>query len=632
MKAIRCFGILALPLVLICLLYELQQSLPVLRYIHPLARYVFLAAVVVYFINVARNYGWMEGGKRSFGLQSMGGRCLSAAAIAAIFALCFLALVISWSNGGTQDYSAIGGLLPYSDARDYFDGAERLLHDGTLTAFNERRPFNAAFLAARLWITRDNFYYAMILQAAVAATALSLACLTISKLYGRSIAFVFFAISFAFLDGCLHRTLSEPLGISLGLIALALYFSSIAETNLTRYAFATFMLTLALLTRAGAMFALPSSALFAMFFFAENWKRRAYALSATIAAIAAGWFVSFLLVRIYGTGGVLLSNFSYTIYGLSQGGRGWTQAITDFPRLTGDDAQVASFLYHKAFESILSNPLLLIVGLARTLSRSLIHFPFHLLGLLADASDGSSPSNALQRVLVALLLVPVLICGSLRLAMRRPIALDRFEMFLLFQLFGFIASLPFFYDDGGIRLTAATFPFSAATIAVILAASASLPKSRKAANFRLETGVAGILGLSFIVVSLLAPKVARIPEPASVALPVCAKDEINLRIEIGDGTAHINILDGNAESRLPNIRRADFVVSEINENKQFWDTMALPATVWLGFDYNSNASPFVVGPPGFASGPRRLVAICATPLNNGVVLYRGPGVANPPPP
>jgi len=610
-----------LPVVVIGLICALQQSSPVLRYIHPLSRYVFLAGMVVFYIDVARNGGWIESGITSFRLPSIGSRCLSATAITATFALCFLTLLISWSNGGTQDYSAIGGLLPHSDARAYFDGAERLLHDATLTAFNERRPLNAAFFAARLWMTQDNFYGALILQAVVAATALCVATLALTKLYGPTVALVFFAINFAFLDSCLHRTLSEPLGISLGLIAFALYFSSIAQANLTRYAFATFVLTLALLTRAGAMFGLAASVLFAGFFFAETWKRRTYALAATIVTIAVAWLVGFLLVQMYGTGDGLLSNFSYTIYGLSQGGKGWTQALTDFPRLTGDDAYVARFLYQKTFESALNNPLLLVAGLARALARSLLHFPADLLRLIAYASDGINPSGTVQSGLAALLLAPALIYGTLRWVLRRPMVRDPLQLFLVFQLIGFMVSLPFFYDDGGIRLTAATFPFAAATIAVVLAACLDKPlKSPRAADFRIETYLAAALGLFVVVTSLMTPKAARMLEqPATVPTAPCGEHEVSLRIELGDGTAHINILDGNVESRLPNIRRKDFAVGP-NEMGDFWNTLALPATVWLGFDDNSHLSQLLVGPPGFASGPRRMVSICAGPLSNGVAF------------
>lgn len=623
MRAVRCFGIVMSPFVAIWLLYELQSSFAVLRHLHPLARYVFLTAIAVFYIEFAQNYGRLKIGSASSWLNSIDGRCLSAATIATAFALCFLALLSSWSNGGTLDYSAIGGLLPYSDARDYFDGAEHLLHDGTLTAFNERRPLNAAFFSARLWITQDNFYHAMVLQAVVAAIALGLASLTVSKLYGRSVALVFFAINYAFLDGCLHRTLSEPLGISLGLIALALYVSSIAQPNPTRYGFATFILTLALLTRAGAMFAIASSALFAIFFFSDTWKSRGYALLATIAAVAAGWLVNFLLVRLYGTGGLLLSNFSYTIYGLSQGDKGWTQAIADFPQSHSD----AGFLYRKTLESIISHPWLLIAGLAKALRYSTTHFPFDLLTLLGNASDGLSPSSRFQTALVGLLLVPALIYGLLALTQRRPASLDPFQIFLVFQLIGFIASLPFFYEDGGIRLTAATFPFSAAIIAVILAASAHSSISARGDDFQIETSLATGLVLFVTVASLITPRVAKTFEPGPITPVACAANEIGMRIELGDGTTHINVLEDNVESRLPNIRHSDFPASELSDTGQFWATVAFPATILLGYDNDSHTLRTLIGPPGFAGGPRRVASICTTQLSNGVALYSGSATA-----
>jgi hypothetical protein len=121
-------------------------------------------------------------------------------------------------------------LLPYSDAAGYFQGAERLLQDGTLTNFSERRPLNAAFFAARLLIADENIYYALIFQAVIVALALSLATREMNRLQGSSLA-VFFAINFAFVNSCLHRTLSEPLGISLGLIAFTLYCSSIRSAS-----------------------------------------------------------------------------------------------------------------------------------------------------------------------------------------------------------------------------------------------------------------------------------------------------------------------------------------------------------------------------------------------------------------
>jgi hypothetical protein len=602
-----------------------EPSVEGLRYIYPLGRYVFLVAMIFFFFDVAQNRGWIKNGRPAW-IALYNRRTLSTAAFVSILALCILVLLISWTNGGTQDYSAIGGLLPYSDAAGYFDGAERLLHDGILTSWAERRPLNAAFFAARLFISGENFYIAMVIQAIVVATVLFLASTAIGKLQGTSTSLVFFAINFAFLSGCLYRTLSEPLGVSFGLISFALYWSSIAERNLAYYSFATFFLALALLTRAGAMLELLASIIFAMLFFARDWRMRCVAFSTTCAAVAGGWLLNAALVRMYGTGGALLSNFSYVIYGLSQGGKNWSQAAIDFPQLTGDESHIASFLYQKAFETIVSNPLLLVTGLARSLSNSLVYFPRDLFYLLADASDGGAPWKPVHAVVPEALLIPVTVYGVFRLTSGQRATLNRFHLFLLFQIAGFTLSLPFFYQEGGMRLTAATFPFLAAAVAMILAAcktAVTFPKQVDVPQIQRRTAIA--LGLAIVAISLTAPLASRmwVPAPAFDAV-TCADKSNQFQITLGVGTAYINILDGNVASVLPDVRRSAFRVSDINEMKDFWQTIATPLTVVSSFDYVSRSIRLVSGPVGFASGPRRVVSLCATSLGNGIFSYHEP--------
>jgi hypothetical protein len=517
-------------------------------------------------------------------------------------------------------------LLPYSDAAGYFDGAERLLHDGMLTPWAARRPFNAAFFAARLFLSGENFYYAMVIQALVAATALFLASNAIAKVQGAAVALVFFAINFAFLSGCLFRTLSEPLGISLGLISFALYCPNITHRNMAYYALATFFLTLALLVRAGAMFELLASILFAMFFFADNWRRRCAALAATCAAIAGGWLLNAVLVRTYGAGGELLSNFSYVVYGLSQGGKTWSQATIDFPQLSGDESRIAAFLYRKALESSVSDPLLLVTGVAKSLLRSLAYLPSQIFRLLGDGSDDGLPPKPIQTLVMAALLIPATLYGTFRVISERRTALTQFHSFLFFHVVGFVVSLPFFYQDGGIRLTAATFPFLAAAAAVALAACKTVPTSPEPAQTsRTANCIAISVGIAIVAAALAAPLASwtstYVPPADTVK---CGENNTQLQLTLGDGTAHINILDGNVSSVLPDIRRSDFRVSDINEVKDFWQAIPLPATLIEGFDYITHSIRVVSGPAGFASGPRRMRTVCAVPLGNGIFLSRDP--------
>lgn len=609
----------AAPLLLVWGLFELQMQYGILRNLNPISRYVALAvAVVLLFESLAiqkRRAAWPAQLVTLFDATTVATMIASSAA-----ALCFLAILINWSNGGTQDVSAIGGVLPYSDAAGYFEGAERLVYDGSLTPWNERRPLNAAFLAARLILTGNNFFSAVLIQALLAAIALFLSTCAIYQTHGRSAGLVFFVLNFSFLSCCLHRTLSEPLGISLGLFGFALLWVGIANKHLSIYALGAFALALALLARAGAMFALPACVVFAALFFSASWKQRISSILATTIAIGIAWLVNHVIILLYGTAnGTLLSNFSYTIYGLSQGGTNWAQGLTDFPQLAGaDDGKIANFLYQKAFEAIVTKPYLLIWGLTKSLALGIATFPAHILRLIADGTDGGLPWNPTHVVVAGILVLPLLGVGIFNLIRSRN-DLDRFHYFLIVQLVAFVGSLPFFYIDGGIRLTAATFPFTAATMAIVLTTLLPPMVIREKKQVRSIIGISAFSAVAIVaIVSMLAPKLNQLNQKSAVIATghQCKENETELGIRIGYGSARINILnDSNKPSIAPNIRPTDFFVSEANEAKQKWRSLSAPATVLLAYDTRSGSLRHVLGPVGFADGPSKFTTLCAQPKN-----------------
>lgn len=616
----------ATPFLIVWGLFELQVSYGLLRYVDPIARYVIIATTAVVVLDLLRTRRKLSDQPApAFALFDR--KTVAITTASSIAALCLLVLLINWANGGTQDVSAIGGVLPYSDATGYFEGAEHLIYDGHLTPWNERRPLNAAFLAARLILTGNNFFVALIIQALLAAVALFLATSALFQTHGKTTALLFFAFSFAFVSCCLHRTLSEPLGISLGLIAFALLWSGVANKSLTQYALGIFVLSLALLARAGAMFALPASVLFAAFFFSATWRKRLVGVLAALSAIGVAWFINHAIVQFYGTAnGALLSNFSYTLYGLSQGGTSWAQGLADFPQLTGaDDAKIASFLYQKAIEAILTKPYLLIWGLTKSLALGIATFPGHIFRLLADGSDGGSHWRQIHMVIAAALMLPLLGLGIFKLLQRPRNKLDRFHYFLIVQLLAFVCSLPFFYLDGGIRLTAATFPLTAATMAFILAA---LTPSRRVPENAVVTQKIAIAAFStaaiVVLLALSAPRIHQLIKPAAVTTAgQCEAGEEGLQIRIGDGSARINIVsDLRQPSVAPNIRQIDFAVPEANEGKQEWRSISAPATILMAFDLKSQSLRQIIGPLGFADGTSRLAALCALPLRGQVFTHR----------
>lgn len=624
-RLVPALAVAALPFLVLWGLFELQVSFGILRYFDPIARYVLVITVAAVIFDALKFR--VKYSSRSLPSLSLNSRSASIAAASSIIALCFLVLLISWSNGGTQDVSATGGVLPYSDAIGYFEGAERLLYDGYLTQWTERRPLNAAFFAARLLFAGENFYGALAMQAGLAAAALFLATSAVFQTHGKVTALIFFAVCFSFVSSCLHRTLSEPLGISLGLLAFTLQWSGLANKSLMQYASGIFVLSLALLARAGAMFMLPASVLFATFFFFSNWRGRCIAFIASIAAIGGAWLLNNGIIQLYGTsGGALLSNFSYVIYGLSQGGASWSQALTDFPQLNGaEESQIAKFLYERTIESVLAKPSLLFLGLAKSFLQSIVIFPAHVFRLLVDGSDGGSPWSLTHAIISIAVALPVLVLGALKIAQSQWRNLDRFHIFLIVQLLGFIVSLPFFYLDGGIRLTAATFPITAVTIALALSILTPFPPIKAAIFVTQKIAIAAFAIASFVVIaSLSVSKLNYLIRPTSpLVAEQCGPGEEEIQMRIGRGSANINILDNfHQPSFAPNIRKADFSIPESNENKQEWRTIPTPSTILMGFDLKSHSLRQVIGPPGFAGGRSRLVSLCATPLHDQIFSHR----------
>ena len=102
-----------------------------------------------------------------------------------------------WQTKDTL-YSALGGLIPYSDAAGYFGGAYDLISTGELPPWNSRRPLNAAFLAVKLWTANYNFKITLFIQALLVALSALLTTTVLARSIGKVAAAVGLAIVFLF--------------------------------------------------------------------------------------------------------------------------------------------------------------------------------------------------------------------------------------------------------------------------------------------------------------------------------------------------------------------------------------------------------------------------------------------------
>jgi hypothetical protein len=98
-------------------------------------------------------------------------------------------------------------------------GANYFNDVGYLDSWNMRRPLNALFFAFRLKITNDNFWYSMLLQSALCATSLTIYLRTVQKDLGFLATLLSLAFLFYYIQNFAHSTLSEALGLTLGLLS-----------------------------------------------------------------------------------------------------------------------------------------------------------------------------------------------------------------------------------------------------------------------------------------------------------------------------------------------------------------------------------------------------------------------------
>ncbi len=353
-----------------------------------------------------------------------------------------LSIYIVWRTAPTTG-SLLGGLLPWSDASDYYAGAVALANGAPINQFNMRRPLNVVLLALRLRLGGGDLMVAVALGAAMVALPLLLAAREIYRNLGIGPAMAFFIPVVAFIAPLLPTTLSEPHGMMLGLLGFACLWRAALTPSLPAYGIGVLLLALATSTRSGPMFLLSAIVLWGAICAeaGRRWSWRAVATGA--AACAAGVLVPIALNGLLGSGtGAFQANFSYVLYGIAVGGSDWTQLYKDHPELldpnTYTEAQRSAAIYRLAFDAIMADPRPLVTFYVSELSRTF----YFLWGLLAT------------KMLQLVALVGGIWCIA---TLRHPLS-----KLMLLGLAGIMLSAPFLMRDGGPRIFTVAVPFLAA--------------------------------------------------------------------------------------------------------------------------------------------------------------------------
>lgn len=450
-------------------------------------------------------------------------------------------LVEMWSSARTNGI-LVGGLLPFSDACDYLQGAERLLTLGALDGWNSRRPLNAALLAARLWLGDHDLTRALVLQATLFAVAVSLAARSLARDLGAAAASALLGGVSVFAAIYLATTMSESLGLTLGCLALAALWHAARTRDSVHLALGLGVLTVGLQARAGPFMLLPSLLAWTWLDGADLSRRERLGRTgvAVVGIVAAFAFNAVLLRAHHGLAGGAQSNFAHTLYGLAAGGVGWERAAHDFPVIaTMSEADAASFVYARAGDLMRAHPVWFVKGLvanvgavAATLGTPLLER--HPVGQWC----------ALAAIVAVMLLVA-------RAALRRR-PHDRSLRMTYAAAIGLAASVPVIYIDGRERVFAAGFPLGIASIAATISALRPSLPTPSIDDARRDVRAPLTLAGAMLVAALIVPR-ASITQPPRAA---CASGEKPVALWVPPHVPRLDVVAGGDAPSLPAMPRA----------------------------------------------------------------------------
>jgi hypothetical protein len=287
-------------------------------------------------------------------------RLLCIVGLPVIFAAFMLSASAQWSGllrQGDYSYTAIVGLVPFSDASSYFGEAYDALKDGAFGVHGSRRPL-AQIVRTSLLVMSGYSYAGMIaLQCLALSAALFFASRSVARWLGPWAGLAFAAMAYSVCREFSVTALTESLGLIWALTAIPFLVEAIRSRSLPHSALGLFLFTIAMLTRMGSAFTVPALAVWIIWSLGVRCGRTLRATGLTALALAAAITFHFAASKIYSTDTALTgSNFSYAMCSISIGGN-WTDCMSRYEsEMPKDELGRTSFLYRKAFENIATQP------------------------------------------------------------------------------------------------------------------------------------------------------------------------------------------------------------------------------------------------------------------------------------
>jgi hypothetical protein len=416
-----------------------------------------------------------------------------------------LTLLMAWL-GWKANSPVIGGVVPVSDSAGHYISAQTFLRDSLLDAEAQRRPLNAVMTSLWLYLSRDNFKLLLVLQALGFSVAAFLASMAASALHGFRAGLLLFALLLVFAEPYLPTTLSETNGIIFGILALVCFLFGLHRRSFPSFCLGALLLSMGLAIRPSALFVLPCVAISGSVIFGSSRLKRLAVAACLVGVILIPSGLSFSLNRAMSHhDGAFNANLSYVVYGLVSGGSGWEQFGRDNPNALVNlpEAEQSRVILQASWQRFAKHPFDLVEGLVKGQLLGPLQTIAQIVRLAFLGASGDPlriiPSAAI--IVISLCFVGVLSC-QLSWRTRAPSGEGNSHLFWILFGIGYLASIPMFYKDGGLRLHAAVIPELAYFLVRLLLPSGSAPE-RPLSDDRANRLWAATAAFSFVLFAAL---------------------------------------------------------------------------------------------------------------------------------
>lgn len=495
-----------------------------------------------------------------------------------IMTLIVFALPLSglWASGQSEQY-LLGGIIPFSDSRGYFADTRSLVEGGEFFTSHSRRPLFSAFFAPILALTNNHLQLSLAFLMLFSAVACYLAAREIQSSMGTLPAVFVLVLLFFFFRLISGKVLSEALGFPLAILGLTFFLHSARQNNLVSAFYGLFLVSVALVARAGAFFILPALVVWIFWQFHGGFVKNLKIVLFCSAAVALAFAINSAIHSIFvSSSHPSFGNFAYTFYGLAAGGKGWQQILVDYPQIGSlPEPAYTQKIFELAFEVIKRKPMNLLVGAYRSWAMFFATDDYY---SLFNWVSGSRPIvGTISRLGLYALMVVGIIDFAFAAISRR---LTSIHKLILLTALGIVLSVPLAppLDANRIRIYASVIPF----LLLLPAAGLSFLMRWKRLKFLIQpresfSSIGSSFALSGLLLAILVvgPFLTRVfarplPEKSIECLP--GQSSVTIRLSPG---SLVNLTDPEIEKKdwLPNIRLNTFITRA--HNLPNWETFPL---------------------------------------------------------